>query len=219
MNILYLSHCAPDLPDKGEKIRAHHFLKRLARRHRVHLACLCRNLDETKRTLALAPELASAYAEVLDSRPALARAAVRFALGRSLTVEYFRSSSLARYLANAPWRGDVDATLVYSAAMASYALPNEPLVLDLCDLDSEKWFEYDRLRNLPYLYRLEGKRLRSFEQEACARARSTVLMTENEASLVRKAIPSAQVEIIANGVDFDYWKLFHRTQTLDLTVF
>ena len=206
MNILYLSHCAPDLPDKGEKIRAHHFLKRLARRHRVHLACLCKNIGETKRTLALAPDLASSYAEVLDSRPSLARAAVRFALGRSLTVEYFRSASLARYLANAPWRGDIDATLVYSAAMASYALPNEPLVLDLCDLDSEKWFEYDRLRNLPYLYRLEGTRLRSFEQEACARARSTVLMTENEASLVRKAIPSAQVEIISNGVDFDYWK-------------
>ncbi len=206
MNILYLSHCAPDLPDKGEKIRAHHFLKRFAQRHRVHLACFCKDLEETKRTHALDWGLASVHTEVLNPRPALARAAVQFALGQSLTVGYFRNSLLARYLAAAPWRDEIDSTLVYSAAMASYAAIGKPLILDLCDLDSEKWFEYDRLRRLPFLYGLEGKRLRRFERSACERAQATILMTENEASLVREAIPGARIEIIANGVDFDYWQ-------------
>lgn len=206
MNILYLSHCAPDLPDKGEKIRVHHFLKRLAQRHRVHLACLCRNLDETKRTQALDWGLASVYTEVLNPKLALARAAVRYAFGRSLTVEYFNSRTMARYLAAAPWRDELDATLVYSAAMAGYADVDVRLVLDLCDLDSEKWFEYDRMRRLPLLYGIEGKRLRRFERSACERARATILMTENEASLVRDTMPGARIEIIANGVDFDYWK-------------
>jgi glycosyltransferase involved in cell wall biosynthesis len=111
-----------------------------------------------------------------------------------------------RYLSSAPWRGEIDATLVYSASMAGYADPARPLVLDLCDLDSEKWFEYDRLRSMPFAYAIESRRLRSVEQAACARANSTILMTENEAALVRQTIPEARVEIIANGVDFDYWQ-------------
>lgn len=205
MNILYLSHCAPDLPDKGEKIRAHHFLKRLAVHHRVHLACLSRTPEESERTLALAPSLASVFVSQLAPKPALARAAVHYALGRSLTVEYYRDPRLARHLATAPWINTIDAVLVYSAAMAAHAPAGVPLVLDLCDLDSEKWFEYDRLRSLPLLYRLEGQRLRRFEESACARAAATILMTDNEASLVRQAIPSSRIEIIANGVDFNYW--------------
>lgn len=205
MNILYISHCAPDVPDKGEKIRAHHFLKRLAQRHRVHLACLCRNLEETKRTHAMAGSLASVYAQPLKPKPALARAAIRYGLGGSLTVEYFRGAAMKRYLDAAPWRGEIDVTLVYSAAMAGYADPAKPMVLDLCDLDSEKWFEYDRLRRLPFAYAIEGRRLRVVEQIACARADSTIVMTGNEAALVRSAIPEARVEVIANGVDFDYW--------------
>lgn len=205
MNILYISHCAPDLPDKGEKIRAHHFLKRLAQRHRVHLACLCRNLEETKRTQDMAVGLASVYAQVLKPKPALARAAVRYGLGGSLTVEYFRGAAMKQYLDAAPWRGEIDVTLVYSAAMAGYADPAKPMVLDLCDLDSEKWFEYDRLRRLPFAYAIEGRRLRAVEQVACARAISTILMTANEAALVRSAIPEARVEVIANGVDYEYW--------------
>jgi len=194
MNILYISHCAPDLPDKGDKIRVHHFLKRLGQRHTVHFACLCRSLEEAKRTRAMATDVASVYAGVLKPRPALARAAIRYGLGGSLTVEYFRGAALKRYLDTAPWRGEIDVSLVYSAAMAGYADPAKPMVLDLCDLDSEKWFEYDRLRSLPFVYAVEGRRLRAAEQVACARASSTILMTEN-----------ARVEIIANGVDFDYW--------------
>jgi len=206
MNVLYISHCAPDVPDKGEKIRVHHFLKRLAARHTVHLACLCRHLEETKRTRELAGGLASVFAQVLKPKPALARAAIRYGLGGSLTVEYFRGAAMKRYLDTAPWRGEVDVTLVYSAAMTGYADPSKPMVLDLCDLDSEKWFEYDRLRRLPFAYAIEGRRLRSVEQIACARAHSTIVMTGNEASLVRSAIPGARVEVIANGVDYDYWR-------------
>jgi len=206
MNILYLSHCAPDLPDKGEKIRAHHLLKRLAQRHRVHLACLCRNLEETKRTHALDWGLASVYAEVRNPRPALARAAVQFALGRSLTVEYFNSSLMAHYLAAAPWRDEIDATLVYSAAMSSYAAIDKPLVLDLCDLDSEKWFEYDRLRRLPMLYGIEGKRLRKFERSACERAKVTILMTENELIGPQSDPQRAESRSSPTESIFDYWQ-------------
>jgi hypothetical protein len=36
-DILYLCHCAPTLPDKGERIRAYHEVKYLARRYRVHV--------------------------------------------------------------------------------------------------------------------------------------------------------------------------------------
>ena len=38
-DLLFLSHRIPYPPDKGDKIRAWHFLSHLAKRYRVHLAC------------------------------------------------------------------------------------------------------------------------------------------------------------------------------------
>ncbi len=38
-DLLFLAHRIPYPPDKGEKIRAWHMLRHLARTHRVHLGC------------------------------------------------------------------------------------------------------------------------------------------------------------------------------------
>ncbi|HMB68027.1 MAG TPA: sugar transferase, partial [bacterium] len=43
MNILFVSPRVPDPPNKGDKIRSHHLMRRLASRHTVHVGCL---LDE-----------------------------------------------------------------------------------------------------------------------------------------------------------------------------
>ena len=39
-NVLYLVHRLPYPPDKGDRIRAYHLLRFLARRAAVHLVCL-----------------------------------------------------------------------------------------------------------------------------------------------------------------------------------
>src|SRR5215813_9816325 len=78
--VIFLSHCVPNPPDKGEKIRAHYDLNHIARRHPVHLICFARQEYELEAALELKDRCASIYVEMLPSS-ALVKAFTRFAFG------------------------------------------------------------------------------------------------------------------------------------------
>src|SRR5487761_2414819 len=73
MEILYVAHCVPWPPDKGERIRAFHSVSHLAEHHRVLLACIAKSPAEAAAPSALRERLASVRIEVLDVRPAILR--------------------------------------------------------------------------------------------------------------------------------------------------
>src|SRR5258706_7881491 len=98
MDILYLSHCVPNPPDKGEKIRAFHELNHLCKKHRVHLACFARSTAEMKDAEDLKDRCASVYAEPFSRSRALISAAVRFGLGGCLTTSFYNSPRMRRYV-------------------------------------------------------------------------------------------------------------------------
>src|SRR5258707_14987338 len=96
MDILYLSHCVPNPPDKGERIRAFHEVNWLTDQHRVHIACFARDEAEKEAGLALAGRCASLYIEILSAKLALARAAVHFALGGCFMISFYGRRRLRR---------------------------------------------------------------------------------------------------------------------------
>jgi sugar transferase (PEP-CTERM/EpsH1 system associated) len=205
MDLLYLSHCVPNPPDKGEKIRAHHILHALAAAgHRVHLAAFARRPSDLAAARELAPACASVHVEPL-SRGALPRAAWKFLTGGCLTTAYFDSRTLRAYIDGLARTVPLAASLVYTAAMAQYAPPDLPLLLDMTDVDSEKWLQYSRMRPGGPLYALEGRRLRRFEIAAARRARCTFLATEAERALLDAIAPGAVTATLENGVDFDFF--------------
>jgi sugar transferase (PEP-CTERM/EpsH1 system associated) len=75
------------------------------------------------------------------------------------------------------------------------------------DVDSEKWIDYAKRASGPmsWLYRLEGSRLRQFEQELAARSFVTVV-SKPEAQLLHKFCPQASIRAIPNGVDVEYFR-------------
>jgi sugar transferase (PEP-CTERM/EpsH1 system associated) len=83
-----------------------------------------------------------------------------------------------------------------------------PIIVDLVDVDSDKWLHYARVSRLPMssIYRREGRLLREYERRLCERASSTLLTTEREAQLMREICSGARVQVIPNGVDTDYFK-------------
>ena len=200
MQILYLSHCVPNPPDKGEKIRAYHVLKHLARTHAVHVVCFARSEEEEAGARELARTSASVYVERFSPTVALARAAARFGIGGCLTLSYYESARMRAYVESLPRPA---ATVAYSTAMAQYAPEGVPLLLDMADVDSEKWFGYGRTRRLGWVYAMEGRRLRSHEVEYARRAKMTTVVTESEAALLRSIVPDAMVRCSENGVDCD----------------
>ncbi len=205
MNVLYLSHCVPNPPDKGERIRAYHLVRQLSADFHVHVVALARSELERKSAEALRAWCASVHVQPLPPRWALAKAAVRSLAGNSLTMSYYRLPGLAAHVAGLVRRERIAASIAFSTPMAQYAPMDIPLLLDMTDVDSEKWFQYSRLRTGGFLYAIEAKRLRAEEIRQTSRAACTFLATGAEAGLLETFVPGAAIETLENGVDFAFF--------------
>ena len=205
MDVLYLSHCAPFPPDKGEKFRAHFEIKYLARKHRVHLACFARTPSEAQSTVAAGADLASVHVQLISSGRALTRAAVPFALGGCLNLEFYSNPGMRQHLEQLSRRVAFSAAVPYSLVMAQYVPTGVPYVLDMQDVDSEKWFQYSRFRRPSFLYETEARRLRKKELDLARPASVTLFTTRREEALFRSfASEEVRTATMENGVDFDW---------------
>jgi polysaccharide biosynthesis protein PslH len=209
-NLLFLAHRVPYPPDKGDRIRSFHVLRCLARHAKVHLVCLA---DEP------APDNAAAalghYCERVAVIP-LGKSRWIHALGallrgKTVTSGAFYSPALIATLR--AWSRDTqfDSCLASSSGMAPYLEREElidvPGVVDLVDVDSEKWLEYASVSRgwRSWIYGIEGKRLREFERGLPERARAVTLVSQAEADLYRSFCQPGRVHAVTNGVDLDYY--------------
>ncbi len=212
IHLLHLTHRLPYPPDKGDRIRTYHTLKYLSSRVRVHLAALT---DE-----APAPGAEDALRELcerVDIVPLAglgrwARALGSLAWGGSITEGAFHSPALARLLEARCREVRFDCVLASSSAMVPYLrrglLSKVPAVVDLIDVDSQKWFDYAVASRIPkkWLYRLEGRRLRKLERDLPRWTRGVVLTTPAEVALYEEFAGEKTACAVANGVDLDYFR-------------
>jgi sugar transferase (PEP-CTERM/EpsH1 system associated) len=203
-HVLFLSSCVPNPPDKGERIRAHHVLNRLAAKYPVHLVCFASDPSEIEAALALKDRCASVWVEYRPKVRRLMYASLRFAMGFSLTLGYFDSRPLRRQIAKLR-QHPLGAVVSFSSALAQHAPADTPLILDMVDVDSEKWRQYSELRFPGWAYHIEYKRLRRKETEFARRARKTFLAARQETELLGSFVSDAAMECIENGVDFEYF--------------
>lgn len=217
MRVLYLCHRLPYPPDKGDKIRAFHQIRALARRHEVHLLTLadCQVPDLTPlRDLCERVEVFP-----IQRSSAYARAALGVFRPRPLTLSFFDSSELEQRAAELARTERFDLVLVYSSSMARYAEPfidsGVPAVLDMVDVDSAKWGQYSRFASLPMrqVYALEARRLQAYEATLAGRFERIVLATGNETRLLKAFAPDARAATIPNGVDLDFFQPLNLTRT------
>lgn len=206
MELLYLSHCVPNPPDKGEKIRAYHELNALAARHRVHLSCFAHSEKEMEDARALLDRCASVYVAPLFPRALhLVRAGVRFAAGGSLMDAFYSSRRFSADLLELLESRPVRAAVVYTAVMAPFVPAGMPFVLDMADVDSEKWRAYAGQRKPRFLFQTEAERLARLEAREARRARTVLVTTAAEREALMRLAPEARCEVMENGVDTDYF--------------
>jgi sugar transferase (PEP-CTERM/EpsH1 system associated) len=205
--LLFLAHRIPFPPDKGDKIRSYHVLRHLAERYRVFLGTFVDDPADARHADALRAWCAEVRALPLDPRLARLRSLAGLATGEALTLPYYRRGALQRWVDETIAREGIRRAFVFSAAMAQYLTGHAALtrVLDLVDVDSEKWREYASGRRWPpaWIYRREAERLLGFE-EATARAfDATLLVTAAEQALFAARAPraAARTHVVQNGVD------------------
>jgi polysaccharide biosynthesis protein PslH len=214
MKLLFISPHIPYPPDKGDRIRLSRELQAFTERgHEVHLLAFAGDMDDLNYQLDLGRTCATVGIVPLRRVWAVARALVNLALTRPLSRGYFSSRRMRRLVKRAVSGADFDAVFVCSSPMAQY-VPQELLsraVVDMADVDSEKWRDYTAGANslMSRIYSLEWKRLREYEYKTIARFANTVVTTGREAAMLDRLdefTRRARLRTIADGVDLDYFQ-------------
>jgi sugar transferase (PEP-CTERM/EpsH1 system associated) len=214
MKLLFLAHRIPYPPNKGDKIRSYNELRGFVERgNEVHLLAFADNRRDMSYRIFLAQLCASVEIVPLHRTNAKLRAATKLMTRQPLSLGYFDSRKMKRLVRQSIAQHDFDAVFVYSSTMAQY-VPRElwaRTIVDLVDVDSEKWRDYASFAKPPksWLYDLEWKRLRHYEHEIVRRFAFTILTTTREASLLDdldEFTRHARLRIINNGVDLDYFQ-------------
>lgn len=209
--LLFLCHRIPFPPNKGDKIRSYHLLRHLAERYAVHLGTFVDDPADRVHLPMLGALCAGVHA--VDIAPAFAkmRSLTGLLSGQALTVPYYRTPALQRWVAATVRRHAIARCVVFSSAMAQFVdhQPGLRVVVDFCDVDSAKWEQYAESQRWPSsaLYRREAERLLDYERAVARRAAASVFATGPEAATFAQLAPesAARVHVVENGVDSDYF--------------
>ncbi len=220
--VLVLTHRAPYPPDRGDRIRSYHLLKLLARHFDVGLACVSDEhvTVEQKQVLSqLAGRLAIQKTNKLVSR---ARGAAALARGEAVTPSLFYDPKLAQTITRWHAQRPFDAVLTFCTGMMRYArLLTHPAyrltefagsrpwhVLDLVDVDSQKWSAYAEQATGPmkWVYTKEAERLARIESGIDDRFDRISVISGAEAAVYREQFRDHPgLSVVENGVDLEYF--------------
>ncbi len=208
-DILFLAHRIPFPPDRGDKIRAHHLLMHLVATAPVHVGCFA----EGERDRAAESELARVAAShcLVDRRKPLPLAGAEAVLsGKPVSLTAFHSHALEQWVRRTIAQHNVDLIVVFSGQMGQY-VPDDfagRVVIDLCDVDSVKFEDYADAGERVWLNRREGRLLALEEERLVHRADATILISENEKSVLQCRLRNAagtRLCAIGNGIDADFF--------------
>lgn len=214
MKLLFLAHRIPYPPNKGDKIRSFHQLRALNERgHEIHLLAFADDARDLGYQVDLAKYCASV--QIISLHHHLAKLGALRALFSScpLSLGFYESTQMRQAVNAKAAEVNFDAVFVYSSTMAQYVPPElaSRTLVDLVDVDSEKWLDYARKTRGPkaWLYQTEWKRLRRYEQEIVSTYANTLLTTPREAALLNQVdefTRRARLRTLTNGVDLTYYR-------------
>lgn len=184
-------------------------MKALGARHEVDLFTLADDPSDLAYQTPLAPYCRRIVVARLSQAWSKMRALPYLFRREPLTLPYFYSGSLNSHVRRALEERAYDRIFVYCSAMAQYIdwTNGIPMIVDLVDVDSDKWTQYAEYTRFPWsaVYRREGRCLRAYERSVCAQSARVLVSTEREATLARQLVKDNRVHVISNGVDTQYF--------------
>ena len=205
MRILFIAHRVPYPPNKGDKLRAFWELRELSRQHTVDLFCFYDDPEDKKHVKELSQYCNSYYLEELSFLRSRVQSFSALLWGQPFTIAFFRSPRMSREIDSALRSGLYDRIVVFSSSMAKYAEAsgNIPRILDLVDVDSDKWLQYANNSSWPWswLWRREANLLGMYESSLVRDFSTTVVCTAAEAKLLRAKAPTGRIEVLQNFLD------------------
>ena len=207
MRVLFLTHRLPYAPNRGDRVRAFHLVRTLARRAQVEVVSLVHDDQEARQVTAVRNLGADVSVFQTTVVRGYANAAVALLGTRPLTHCLLDAPGLRTHLQYIVRGRRPDVVLAYCSGMARFALEPSlatvPLVLDMVDVDSAKWAALGDVAGWPknWIYRREARRLGDFEVAAARHAAVTLVINERERESLLRLSPRANVRVVQNGVD------------------
>jgi sugar transferase (PEP-CTERM/EpsH1 system associated) len=209
MRILFLIHRTPFPPNKGEKLRSFWELRTLAQRHEVDLFCFYDDPKDENHLEQLSRYCSHYYAERLTWIRSRIGAMTALLRGRPITEGYFYSFRMLRQVQAAIKQRNYDRILVFSSSMARYVESKNdiPKILDLVDVDSEKWRQYAGCCRFQWawFWRLEARRLAAYEAFLVRHFDATMVCTDSEADLLKSKAHWTGVRVLENHLEVAHY--------------
>lgn len=207
--ILFLSHRIPFPPNRGDKIRSHNLLKRIAQIAPVHVATFAEDDADMTEEVELAG-VAKTYRLVHRAKPLVLAGLQSLASGKPISLHAFFDHSLAQYVRDTLQSRPIGTIFVFSGQMGQY-IPDDftgRVIADFVDVDSLKFENFARRpRNWGRrLFTREGRLLRNEEARIAMRAEASLLISAEEAALFSNRLTPderehADVRVLRNGID------------------
>jgi len=205
--ILFLAHRVPFPPDRGDKIRSNHLLRRIAGIAPVHVGALADDAADMAQESELAA-IAASHCLVRRTAPLPLAALSALGQGKPVSLAAFASARLQRYVAHVLETRPIGAIFVFSGQMAQY-VPSAfrgRVVMDFVDVDSAKFEAYAQTGALPrrLLYAREARLMRRFEESTARRATTSLFISREERSLFESRLVDGtppDVRALGNGID------------------
>jgi sugar transferase (PEP-CTERM/EpsH1 system associated) len=211
-SLLVLAHRIPYPPNKGDKVRSFQWIRGLATSHRVHLGAFVDDPLDWEGEAQLRQFCASVYLRPLRRHLASIRSLRGLWSRAPLTLPYYADAHMRRWVADICREETLAAVLVYSSSMAQYVSGDltARTVLDMVDVDSDKWRQYSGRRRGPmrWLYAREARLLRDYEAQLVTAFDCTLLVSAAEVAFLRGRLgpEGSRVRELRNGVDTEYFR-------------
>jgi sugar transferase (PEP-CTERM/EpsH1 system associated) len=211
-DLLFLAHRFPYPPNKGDKIRSFNILRQLSKRFRIHLGCFVDDRDDMRHIGALKAYCVEVFCRPLERTTKIGRGAAGLCRGKSISESCYYDRAMAKWVGHTLDKFDIKDVFVFCSTMGPYAL-NVPrgarVIIDLVDVDSEKWSAYAKAAGWPLnrLYRYEQRRVLELEKRVASSCGRVLLVSEAEAGLFRSLAPELSTPVcsLENGVDLEYF--------------
>ncbi len=206
MRILFLTGRLPYPPDRGDRLRAYHFLRVLSQAHPITLLSFIGDARETAHIGPLRPFCEDIQLVHRGQWQSVMTTGLNVWRPLPLQSLYYRSTVMQEAVDHVLARRHFDVIYVHLFRMAQFvAGRNRPYrILDLTDAISS-----EIERSLPYrdpkwrlIYRLELPRIRRYEREMARRFDETWLISEAERRQLMIDDADEKVLVVPNGVDY-----------------
>ncbi len=219
MKILFLTSRFPYPLEKGDKLRAYYQIVELSKKHHVILAAVSDEKVLPEDLEALKPFCRRIIIHNIGKAKQVQNLFRAFINGKPFQVEYFYSKEFKRKIDKIILDDKPDAVFCQLVRMAEY-VKNEKQISRTLDYQDAFSKGYERQAQRENIFKkipvmMEWKRMLKYEGRIFNKFNNKIIISEQDKELIQHP-DNQQIEVVPNGVDFNYYAPQTREKKYDL---